>query len=97
MSVAGGNVAQTYSADSMRPPVGDCAAFGEEYNLRGPIKTALRCGATPREVAEVMLQTSVNVGTPKALYGLDLFVQIMEEDGQLNEIGNPLTRSKMKG
>lgn len=77
--------------------VGDCAAVGEDYNLRGHIKTALRYGATPREVAEVMLQTSVNFGMPKALYALDVFVQIMAAEGRLDEIGNPLTRSKMKG
>ena len=76
--------------------VGDCAAVGEEYNLRGHIKTALRYGATPAEVIEVMLQTSVNFGMPKALYALDVFVQIMEKAGRLDEIGNPLTRSKMK-
>lgn len=76
--------------------VGDCAAVGEEYNLRGHIKTALRYGATPHEVMEVMLQTSVNFGMPKALYALDVFVQIMEAAGRLDEIGNPLTRAKMK-
>lgn len=77
--------------------VGDCAAIGEEFNLRGHIKTALRYGATPREVMEVMLQTSVNFGMPTALYALDVFVQIMQAEGRLDEIGNPQTRAKMKG
>ena len=69
---------------------------GYQWNLRGHIKTALRYGATPHEVMEVMLQTSVNFGMPKALYALDVFVQIMEAAGRLDEIGNPLTRAKMK-
>lgn len=77
--------------------VGDCAAIGEEVNLRAHMRTALHYGAAPREVMEVILQTSVNFGMPTALYALDVFVQVMEAEGRLAEIGNPLKRSQMKG
>ena len=51
-----------------------------------------RNGASPREVVEVILQTCVNFGMPPMLHALEMFVQIMAEDGRLAEIGNPPRR-----
>ena len=72
--------------------VGDCLAAGEETQARGHMRGAMRNGASPREVMEVIFQTAVNFGMPPMLHGLEIFVQIMAEDGRLAEIGNPPAR-----
>jgi alkylhydroperoxidase/carboxymuconolactone decarboxylase family protein YurZ len=72
--------------------VGNCLAIGEVIQSRGHMRGAMRNGATPREVIEVILMTCVNFGMPPALHALEGFVQIMAEDGRLGEIGNPPMR-----
>jgi len=69
--------------------IGDCLAVGEATQSRGHMRGAMRNGASPREVLEVVLQTCVNFGMPGMLHALEMFVQIMQEDGRLAEIGNP--------
>jgi alkylhydroperoxidase/carboxymuconolactone decarboxylase family protein YurZ len=72
--------------------VGDCLAVGEATQARGHMRGAMRNGASPREVMEVIFQTCVNFGMPSMLHALENFVQIMAEDGRLAEIGNPPMR-----
>ena len=72
--------------------VGDCLAVGESTQARGHMRGAMRNGASPREVMEVILQTCVNFGMPTMLEALEKFVEIMAEDGRLAEIGNPARR-----
>ncbi|MBI4193873.1 MAG: carboxymuconolactone decarboxylase family protein [Betaproteobacteria bacterium] len=72
--------------------IGDCLAVGEGTQARGHMRGAMRNGASPREVMEVILQTCVNFGMPPMLHALEMFVQIMAEDGRLAEIGNPPRR-----
>ncbi|MCC6531697.1 MAG: carboxymuconolactone decarboxylase family protein [Burkholderiales bacterium] len=69
--------------------VGDCLAVGEETNARGHMRGALRQGAHPREVLEVVFLTCANFGMPPMLQALEMFVQVMAEDDRLDEIGNP--------
>jgi alkylhydroperoxidase/carboxymuconolactone decarboxylase family protein YurZ len=69
--------------------IGDCLAVGESTQARGHMRGALRNGAKPREVMEVVFQTCVNFGMPSMLHALESFVAIMAEDGRLDEIGNP--------
>jgi alkylhydroperoxidase/carboxymuconolactone decarboxylase family protein YurZ len=69
--------------------IGDCLAVGEATQSRGHMRGALRNGATAREVLEVVLMTCVNFGMPGMLHALEMYVQIMHEDGRLAEIGNP--------
>jgi alkylhydroperoxidase/carboxymuconolactone decarboxylase family protein YurZ len=69
--------------------VGDCLAVGEETNARGHMRGALRQGAHPREVLEVVFLTCANFGMPPMLAALEVFVQVMAEDERLDEIGNP--------
>ena len=69
--------------------VGDCLAVGESTNARGHMRGAMRQGASPREVMEVIFQTSANFGMPHAWTALENFLEIMAEDGRLGEIGNP--------
>ena len=72
--------------------VGDCLAVGEGIQARGHMRGALRNGASPREVMEVILQTCVNFGMPGCWPALESFVDIMAEEGRLAEIGNPPRR-----
>jgi alkylhydroperoxidase/carboxymuconolactone decarboxylase family protein YurZ len=69
--------------------IGDCLAVGEGVQARGHMRGAMRNGASPREVLEVIFQTAVNFGMPGMLHPLEQYVQIMAEDGRLAEIGNP--------
>ena len=69
--------------------VGNCLAIGEVIQSRGHMRGALRNGATPREVIEVILMTCVNFGMPPALHALEGFLQILAEDDRLEEVGNP--------
>ena len=72
--------------------VGDCLAVGEATNSRGHMRGAMRQGASPREVMEIIFQTSANFGMPPAWHALENFIEILAEDGRLNEIGNPPMR-----
>jgi alkylhydroperoxidase/carboxymuconolactone decarboxylase family protein YurZ len=72
--------------------VGDCLAVGESTQAEGHMRGAMRQGASPREVMEVIFQTAANFGMPRMLHALESFVQIMAEDGRLAEIGNPPRR-----
>jgi len=72
--------------------VGNCLAVGEATQSRGHMRGAMRNGATPREVMEVVLMTCVNFGMPPALHALEGLLQILSEDGRLAEVGNPPVR-----
>ena len=72
--------------------VGDCLAVGEATQAKGHMRGAMRQGASPREVMEVVFQTAANFGMPPMLHALQSFVDIMAEDGRLDEIGNPALR-----
>jgi len=72
--------------------IGDCLAVHEDTQAIGHMRGALRNGASPREVLEVVLQTCVNFGMPGMLKALEAFVGVMAEDGRLAEIGNPPAR-----
>ena len=72
--------------------VGDCLAIGEETQARGHMRGALRQGANPREILEVIFQTCVNFGMPPMLNALEVFVGVLADDGRLAEIGNPPLR-----
>lgn len=72
--------------------VGDCLAVGESTNARGHMRGAMRQGAHPREVMEIIFMTSSNFGMPPAWHALENFLQILKEDGRLAEVGNPPLR-----
>ena len=77
--------------------IGDCLAVGEETNARGHMRGAMRNGASPREVLDVILQTCVNFGMPPMLKALEVFVELMAEDHRLGEIGDPPVRVETFG
>lgn len=72
--------------------VGNCVAIGEAVQGKAHMKGAMRNGATPREVLEVILQSAVNFGQPGMLHSLKIFVELIIQQGRLAEIGNPPAR-----
>ena len=72
--------------------IGDCLAVHEDVQAIGHMRGAMRNGASPREVLEVVLQTCVNFGMPGMMKALEAFVGVMAQDKRLAEIGNPPTR-----
>lgn len=76
--------------------VGDCVAVGEGTEGRSHMRGAMRMGASPREVMEVIIQSAANFGMPPMLDALKIFVEIMTEDGRLDEIGNPPKRAESR-
>lgn len=60
--------------------------LNELEELERQIPTALNAGATPREVLEVVLQSTVYVGYVKAGRGARLCVEVLERLGHLDEI-----------
>ena len=69
--------------------IGNCFAVAEGIQIRSHMRGALRAGATPREVLEVLFQSSAHFGMPTLMRSLVIFVKIMSDDGRLAEIGNP--------
>ena len=69
--------------------VGNCFAVAEGIQIRSHMRGAMRAGATPREVLEVLFQSSAHFGMPTLMRSLAIFVKIMADDGRLAEIGNP--------
>jgi 4-carboxymuconolactone decarboxylase len=61
-------------------------AMGEMEEFERQIPSALAAGATPREVLEVVLQSTVYIGYVKASRGARLVVKVMERLGRLDEI-----------
>lgn len=66
--------------------IAECTVLDEQYNLPNHIRTALRVGARPEEILEVILQACVYAGMPRMTKALKLFNQVMEEDGLLDQL-----------
>lgn len=65
---------------------GECAALGELEQAENHMRCALLLGATPRQVQEVLLLTTLYAGMPTGLKAVRRFAQILEEEGRLDEI-----------
>jgi 4-carboxymuconolactone decarboxylase len=50
-------------------------------NMMNHIRSAIRAGAKPEEVLEVMLQSCIRCGMPKAYAAIFIFAKVVEEDG----------------
>lgn len=67
--------------------VGDCYAVGETHQSRRHMRGALRQGARPRELLEVIFQSCAIVGHPNMLpLAVDDLVTIADEEGMLGEL-----------
>lgn len=66
--------------------VGDCVAVGETYQAPRHMRGALRQGATPAEVFEVLFQSCSVVGHPVIIgIAVNDLVQVLEDEGRLAE------------
>ena len=61
-------------------------ALGELEEFQQQIPTALAAGATPREVLEIPLQSTVYIGYIRASHGARICVRVLERLGRLDEI-----------
>src|SRR6185503_9694793 len=61
-------------------------AMGELEELERQIPSALEARATPREVLEIILQSTVYIGYVKASRGARICVKVLERLGRLDEI-----------
>jgi alkylhydroperoxidase/carboxymuconolactone decarboxylase family protein YurZ len=66
--------------------VGNCLAMDEEIQGENHMRCALFLGATPREIFEVILQTTLYIGMPKCIKRIWVLERILQEHGRLGEI-----------
>ena len=66
--------------------VAQFAAMGELEELERQIPSALAAGATPREVLEMLIQTTVYIGYVRAARSLRACVKVLERLGRIDEI-----------
>ena len=66
--------------------VGICTVIDEQAQAYNHQRAALEFGATPREVLEVTLQSTIYCGMPRSLRGMRLLMRILEEQGRATEI-----------
>ena len=70
--------------------VGNCVAVGEITQMRGHMRGALRIGLPPREVLEVVFQSSIHFGMPLMIRALQTLIKVLKETDRLAEIGGPV-------
>lgn len=66
--------------------IGELFVMGEFVQGENHIRNALLHGATPREVLEVLLQSTVYTGMTRFVRVVALLQKILEEDGRLGEL-----------
>ena len=70
--------------------VGNCVAVGEITQMRGHMRGALRIGLPPREILEVVFQSSIHFGMPLMIRALQTLIKVLKETDRLEEIGSPV-------
>ena len=68
--------------------IGECVVSDETVQLPNHIRSALRVGATPEEILEVILQTHVYAGMPRMIKGMRIYRELMRDLGLL-ELTDP--------
>ncbi|MCC7103716.1 MAG: carboxymuconolactone decarboxylase family protein [Chloroflexi bacterium] len=66
--------------------IGECVAVDEQIQTENHIRGALGLGAAPREILELLLHSTVYVGMPRALKGMDTLERILVQQGRLSEL-----------
>ncbi len=66
--------------------VGECFVLGEFHQAENHIRNALGAGASPREVLEVILQSTIYAGMPSFVRFIAILGRALEEEGRLHEI-----------
>lgn len=68
--------------------IGELMVMGEFIQAENHIRNALTHGATPREVLEVVLQSTVYIGMPRFVRAVALVERVVKELGRFDEIAN---------
>ena len=66
--------------------VGECFVLGEFHQAEHHIRNALGAGAAPREVLEVIPQSTIYAGMPRFVRFIGILERALEEQGRLHEI-----------
>jgi alkylhydroperoxidase/carboxymuconolactone decarboxylase family protein YurZ len=66
--------------------VGELYVMGEFHQAEHHIRNALTNGATPREVLEVILHSTIYAGMPRFVRFIGILERALEEQGRLHEI-----------
>ncbi len=66
--------------------IGELMVMGEFIQAENHIRNALTHGATPREVMEVVLQSTIYVGMPRFVRVVALVERVLKELGRLDEL-----------
>ena len=66
--------------------VGVCVVLDEMIQGENHQRAALTFGATPREVLEVVLQSTIYAGMPRCLRAAGILERILEEQGRIAEL-----------
>jgi alkylhydroperoxidase/carboxymuconolactone decarboxylase family protein YurZ len=66
--------------------VGELFVAGEFHQAENHIRNALQHGASPREVLEVILQSTIYAGMPRFVRFVTILERALEEQGRLHEI-----------
>jgi 4-carboxymuconolactone decarboxylase len=69
--------------------IGECCVLDEGVQLPNHIRTALRVGAEPEEILEVILQSAVYAGNPKMVKAVRAYRKIMSELGRIEVQESP--------
>jgi alkylhydroperoxidase/carboxymuconolactone decarboxylase family protein YurZ len=76
--------------------IGELMVMGEFIQAENHIRNALTHGATPREVMEVVLQSTVYIGMPRFVRVVALVERVVKELGRFDEIANTLPLEGVK-
>jgi alkylhydroperoxidase/carboxymuconolactone decarboxylase family protein YurZ len=71
--------------------IGECCVLDEQIQLPNHIRSALRMGATPREILEVILQSHIYAGMPRMIKAMRTYRALMTDLGLL-ELKEPAFR-----
>lgn len=69
--------------------IGECCVLDEGVQLPNHMRTALRVGATPQEILEVILQSAIYAGNPKMVKAMRAYRKLMTELGLLELSESP--------
>ena len=64
--------------------LGECCVLGAEMQIPNHIRSAMRAGATEKEVLEVILQSAVYGGIPRMMMAMKHFRAVMKDLGKLD-------------
>jgi len=64
--------------------LGECCVLGAEMQIANHIRSAMRAGATEKEVLEVILQSAIYGGIPKMVVAMKHYRSLMKDLGKLS-------------